>query len=396
MLALTLSNPLLAASSRADADDMFNIVVGIGRQHDDNLFRLPAGTPPETALGKSTKSDEITVTTLSLRLKQHYSLQRFELEGNLVDYRYRTFDHLDFIARNYAAAWRWHLTPALHGNLTSDRKEALNNYSDFTAYGTRNIRTDENHRFDAVYEIDGVWRALAGLGQTTRTNSQPFLEEADTQIDSVEGGLRYDFRSGSSLSYVMRSGRGEYFKRDQPLAATQFDTAFDQRENELRLIWRTSVKTTIDARAAYLEREHDHFGQRDYAGTVGNLNLDWKITDKTTLTAGLGRELSSYQSATSSYASTDRFALGALWQISGKTALRGRYEYAQRDYHGAIVASPLGERRDTLRNYMIGLEWRPLRALTLNATLQKDKRGANQPGLGYSSTQAGISAQFSF
>ena len=403
-LAVLLTLLLVAPLVRADADDTVNVTAGATVQHNDNLFLLPSSANPALVLGKSTKADDIAISSLALKLSKPYSLQRFELEASLVDYRYRTFDYLNFTAFNYAAAWRWSLTPYLHGNLTSDRKQALNSFADYTGYGTRNLRTDENTRLDGIFEMSGSWRLLGGLAQSTRTNSQLFVQEGDTRLNTAEGGVRYDFRSGSSLSYIARNSRGEYFNRPQPLPfPTLADNRFDQRENEVRLLWQVTGKTFVDARVAYLSRNHDHFGARDYAGNVGNLNFVWNVTSKSTLTAGAARELSSYQfsagnplSGATSYISTDRLTLGALWQISAKTALRGRYDHAQRDYRGAIAASPLNDRLDTLRSAMVSLEWQPLRTLLLSTSLQNDQRAANQAGLDYQSTVAGVSAQVSF
>jgi len=405
LLAALLPMLLMTPHARADADDTVKVTVGATVVHDDNLFRLSSSADPNVVLGKPTKGDDITISSLALKLNKPYSLQRFELEASLVDYRYRTFDYLNFTALNYAAAWRWSVTPFLHGNLTSDRAQTLNSFSDFTGYGTRNLRTDENTRFDGVFEVSGSWRLLGGLAQSTRTNSQLFVQEGDTRLNTVEGGLRYDFRSGSSLSLVARDGRGVYFNRPQPLSfPSLFDNRFDQRENEVRLFWPVTGKTFIDARAAHVSRTHANFGERDYAGNVGNVNVIWNVTGKTVLTATVAHELNSYQFAansapplgTTSYVSIDRFALGALWQVSAKTALRGRYDYAQRNYRGAIAPSPFNDRVDTLRSTLLALEWQPLRTLLLSTSLQNDRRAANEPGLDFASTALRLTAQISF
>jgi len=107
--------------------------------------------------------------------------------------------------------------------------------------------------------------------------------------------------------------------------------------------------------------------------------------------ASLGRELSSYQSENSNVVSTDRFSIGPLWQITEKTALRGRYDYAQRDYRGSV-----SDRVDHLRTAMIALEWKALRTLTVSASLQDERRNSNVPGQDFKSMQAGIAAQMAF
>lgn len=376
-LAALLPLLLVAQYARAAEGDTLNVIAGVAVQHDDNIFRTSSNA----------KSDNTTRSTLGLKIDKRYSLQRFELEASLVDYHYSTFDELNVTARNHAAAWRWSLTPYLHGNLTSSRKETPNN-SDSAGDISRNLSTDENQRFDGVLEVSGSWRVLGGVARSTRTNNSQFtpeegiLEEDDNRLNTAEAGLRYDFPSGSALSYIARNGRGKYL--NQP-----GDNRFDQRENEIRLIWPVTGKSTVDLRAAHVERTRTNSGDDDYAGTVGHVNVNWKITDKTSLTAGLGRELSSNQAVTSSQIRADRFTLSPLWRISEKTSLRARYDHSRRDYRGA-------DRVDTVRGALIALDWQALRTLTVSASLQNDRRTSNQPGLDYDRTIAGISALVSF
>lgn len=389
---------LLAAGPPAPAatNDTLDLAAGIAVQHDDNLFRLSSNADASAVLGKPAKADDTTITTISLRLDKHLSLQSVELKASVSEHRYRSFDYLNYLARDYAATWHWQLTPYLHGNLSSDRAESLNSFIDYTGYRTRNLRTDENRRFDSVFEVGSAWRILAGVVQTTRTNSELFSQEGDNQLNSAEGGLRYDFRSGASLSVLKRNGRGEYFNRPQPLAASLLDNRFDQNEDEIRLHWPVTGKATLDLRAARIERTHAHFSERDFAGPVGTIGLNWKITDKTSLTASLGRELSSYQSVASSSIRTDRLMVSPSWQIGRKTTLRGRYDYARRDFRGAVAASPLADRFDTLHSALLALEWQPVQDLVLNASLQNDRRASNLPGYDYGSNMAAVSARFTF
>jgi len=262
--AVTVTAPGVMAGARADQDDTVSVVAGYALRHEDNLFRLPPGADTRAATGKSARSDTVDMTSLGLRVNKRYSLQRIQLEADLIDYRYRTFDYLNFTARNYAAAWHWQLTPAFRGTLSSRRTEALNSFNDFTGYRTRNIRVDKNHRLDGVFELHGAWRLLGGMAQSERTNSETFLEESDTRLDTVEAGVRRDFTSGSAPVALLREGRGEYTHRPELSATRQLDNAFEQSEQELLLHWPVSAKTTLQGRLAHLERRRQGCFHRRY------------------------------------------------------------------------------------------------------------------------------------
>ena len=389
--------PLVASFGvHADADDTFTLNAGINLQHDSNLFRLPSDADTQALLGTSTRSDLMTITSAGLKFNKQYSLQRFELDATMIDYRYRTFDHLDYTAFNYAGAWRWSVTPKLHGNLTLRRNESLNSYTDYSGYSVRNLRTEENQRFDGVYEIDGAWRLIGGISRSSTSNSQAVEQDSDTRSTSVDAGIRYSFPSGSALSYVVRAGHGKYTNRTQLNPWYQQDNAFDDYENELRLTWAVTGKTTIDTRLAHFSRKHEHYDDRDYSGVTGNININWQATGKTRITAGWTRELASSQSLSSSYVVTDRLSLAPYWQISDKTGLRLRYEYARRDYRGAIYPVLQDGRTDNVQNGQIALEWQPYRSLFITTSLQTDKRDSNTANRDYDSTMFNVSAQMSF
>lgn len=387
---------LAAGSAVADQFDTFNITLGATAMHDSNLFRLSSSANPTALLGTSQKSDTIRATTVGLKFAKDYSLQRFELEASLVDYRYNTFDYLDFTARNYSAAWRWALTPRLKGNLTRAQTEALNSFTDYSNYRQQNIRTNINTRFDGDFELGAAVHIIAGISQNESTNSKIFLAEGDSTYDSADFGLRYVFRSGASVSLVQRQGSGDYTNRKQPIPIGLYDNGFDQNDTELRAVWPVTAKTRLEGRIAHTERKHDHYAQRNYDGTVGNFNVNWDITAKTRFTATASRELTSYQTLYSSYYQTDRIVVSPYWQISAKTGLRLRYDYSQRDYLGAIATTTFNDRRDTTKLGSIAFEWAPFNNTLVTASLQNEKRSSNKPSQDYDSTMGTLSAQYTF
>lgn len=394
---LGLALPVLCAQAvRADTGDSFNIVAGISAVYDDNLFRLPPGVDPQPFLGESTKADINTISSVSLRFNKPYSLQRIELEATAVNSRYQTFDYLNFTAFNYNGAWRWALTPYFHGNLTASRVETPNSYEQYTGYRIKNLRTTENQRFDGVLELDGVWRLVGGVARSTSTNSEIFVQEGDSRINSADAAIRYDFLSGSSLSYRYKAGHGEYTNRPVPIPVVLLDNRFDDVENAILLKWRLTAKTTIDARVGHFQRTSADFSQRSFGGNVGNLNVNWEITSKTGLAASIAQDLTSYQQLSSSYIRARRFSLDPYWQMSAKTALRFRYAFSRSEYLGAIAPTPLNGRVDDLSTAMIAFEWQPTRTAVLSASVQSQKRDSNLPNFDYHANMIYLMAQLTF
>jgi exopolysaccharide biosynthesis operon protein EpsL len=374
--------------------------------YDSNIFRLPSSFPIQH------RSDQVITSTGTLSFNKTYSMQRFEANGSIVDNRYQNNDYLNFIAKNGTATWHWYLTPYFYGRLLGDHREALQNFADITGLPNstnRNIRLQDSLRFEGVFELDGAWRLVGGVSYDKRTNTRLLVQDFDNQVISVEGGLRYAFPSGSSLTYKVRSGYGEFYKREQPLQAQLFDNRFDEMEHELRLVWPVTGKTSIDGRVGHLARNHAHFPQRDFDGFVGNLNLNWGVTAKTRVLIGWARDLVNFQLApgqfagspifqqfSSSYVAANRVFIAPVWQITEKVSLRLRYDFALRDHLGAVESLPGGDRTDKHHSGLIALDWQPLRALFLSGALHRDHRSSDHRGFNFDSSAASVSARLNF
>ena len=383
------------AAAWAQDSDTFQLKASAALSTDSNLFRLPANANTSALIGKSSAAEQIASTTVGLSLNKAYSLQRIELDLNLVDYKYQNFDYLSFTARNYNAAWRWALTPRLRGNLTTDRTERLNSFADNQNLNTRNQRTNTNTRLDAVYDLGGSWRALGGVLQSRQTNQQTVLDEGDYSANSADLGVRYDLTSGSSLAYTRKTTRGQYL--DRALSnASLLDDEFNQSTDEFKLRWLFSGDNSVSLSASYINRTHPHFSQRDFSGLATGINVNWALSAKTALAASWARDLSSYQTSTTNYTQTDRLTLGPVWQLSPKALVSLRYAVAQQDFLGAPTALAAAQRSDTTRDTSLAFEWQPYQHITLSASLQNSTRSSSQANLDFDSNIANISAQISY
>lgn len=384
-----------SAPALAQVEDTFKLSAAYSQQTDSNLFRLPAGANVTALTGKPSAAEQISITSLGLSFNKAYSLQRFELNLGLIDYQYQNFSYLSFAAHNYDAAWRWSVTPRLHGNLTTERTETLNSFADYQGFDQRNQRTNTNTRFDAAYELNGSWRLLAGVAQSSQTNQQALVAEGDYNTTSADLGLGFAYASGSSFTYALKNTNGTYLNRVLPSTGLH-DDGFHQIDHELKLQWVLSDKSVANLSATHLSRTHPHHAQLNYSGLTTAVDFNWNITGKSALTARWARELSSYQTSNASYRQTDRFSLGPVWQVSPKAAIRLRHEFAKTNYLGSPTGVVTTQRSDTTRDTSLSFDWQPYQSLTLSASLQNASRVSSLAGVDFDSDMATFSAQFTF
>ena len=380
----------------ADSADTFNVSAGYTVQTDSNLFRLPASSNAVAALGTTKKSERIDVTSVKLTLDKAYSLQRFQLTASYDDYHHQNFDYLNFGGLSYSGAWLWSFTPRVRGVLTAERKEALNNFADVGGITIRNVRTDSSVKFEGEGDLGAAVRLLGGVSQSRRTNEVAVIQEGDSSVDSLIAGMAYVFPSGNSVAYRFRKGSGDSTNR-LATAAAQLPTGFDEREHEVRAGWKLTGKTSLNARLSWLDRAHRGLPERDFDGPTANLGVTWNPTAKTSVAAGAARSLSSYQTASSSYITSNRLNVAPTWRATEHISLRLNYDYLVQTYEGALPGQGLPEnRRDVTRFAVVALDWRPRPFFSMTVSVQNQRRSSNTPGFDFNSNAANIGALVNF
>lgn len=390
----------------ADDQDPFNFTLGAAAHYEDNLFRLSDSTDTRAAIGKSQRSDRVLITNAGIKIDKPYSLQRFQLDANVLDSRYDTNSNLDYTAFNYRAAWLWQLTPNVSGILSADQQQILNNFSDFRGFNnqinnTRSVQTNESRLFKIDGLIGGGIHLLGGLSNIRSRNSTTFNAVGDYEQNGVEAGVKYVAPSENAITLMQRESRGNFQGRVAD-PVTQLDSGFDQHETEVILDWRLSGKSVINAHLGYIDRQYDHFSSRDYDGATGLLSYTWEPTGKLRVNASLSRKLYGFQQSVNSYYVDNTFSISPLWQVAARTSLRLRYDYSQRDYFGAIV--PIAERRkDHVQLFLLAADWKATRTITISGMLQHEKRDSNfndvnsiNGDLNYDANSATINAQLLF
>jgi exopolysaccharide biosynthesis operon protein EpsL len=386
---------LVAAAGGAMADELDTLQFRASQsfQHDSNIFRLSDQANTQAILGRPERSDTVSTTTVGIKLNKPVGLQRFELGANFEVNKYSRFSSLDFNALSYAAAWRWSLTPSFHGNLTTDRREYIDNTADIQNQGQVNRRTDKATVLDAEYEVDGVWRLLGGVFQRDSKSSRPFVFQGDSKITGNEVGFRYQFPYATSLAYRFKNSTGEYSNNFFPGIA---GSDFKDREHEVRGEWRPGGRSTLNGRISHFARKHDTLPLRDFSGVTGQLDWNYEFTGKTSAAAGIVREIGSYQTNNASYFQGTRVFVAPKWNATEKITLLARYDYGIRDFKGPLPGFAATDRRDRLQLASFSAEYQALRELKLRAWVQQDKRKSNEFGADYKSNAVGVSAEASF
>lgn len=377
----------LARPAAADQYDVLNIVVGGSVTYDSNLFRLPG-------LLFDPQSETISTAYAKLLIDKPYGQQRFVVDVTGTVYRYDRFSQLDFTGLDYRAAWLWHVTPRVSGTLSADRVEVPVSFEDSRSF-RRNVRISERRAFTLDGWVTGGWHLLLGVRQSDQTSEQLLQPESDFREYTGELGVKYAARSGSSISLTGRSTDGNYINRVFNVV-TLDDTGFRQYDTELTGSWILGEKSDLFGRLTYLDRRHDHFAQRDFSGTAGEVRYAWKPTSKLSLNLSARREIVPWQDLLSNYRVNNVLSFAPTWRATAKTTVQMRLARTYSNFPSSPFLAAVPERNDTTSLALVGVDWSPLRNVSVNASLQRQIRSSSDPFVEYDATIARIGASLTF
>ncbi|MFQ6334967.1 XrtB/PEP-CTERM-associated polysaccharide biosynthesis outer membrane protein EpsL [Methylophilus sp. 3sh_L] len=352
-----------AGTAYADELDTLQFNTSVSRAYDDNLFRVK----------NNQTSDQITTYTAGVKLDKTYSLQRIIADISYVDYKYQNSSFLDFDAINYDAKWLWSLTPALTGTLSTSKNKTLNGFSDFRLL-TQNIRTTDVNQFRTEYSPYKVWSLIAGVTESDVQNSQTFNAIAQYKATALDYGAKYNFASGSNLTFLAHNRDGKF---DRPLNQNAlFDNGFTENEFEVDFILKPTGKSNLTSKIGHLSREYDNFTVRNYDVWIGYVRYDLLLTGKIKASIDLTRSASPFETEYSTYSLIDSATLGLNYLFSEKISISLTGRLAERDFKKRVLATA-PSRSDEEKSISASISWRPIKNLGLTLSSIRSSRDAS-------------------
>ncbi|MFD0930256.1 XrtB/PEP-CTERM-associated polysaccharide biosynthesis outer membrane protein EpsL [Methylophilus glucosoxydans] len=355
---------LYLANTHADEFDTFQFSTSVNRTWDNNLFRL----------SDNERSDQITTYSAGVKFDKRYSLQRFIVNVNYLDYKYQRNDFLNFDTINYDATWQWSLSPSLTGTLLSSRTRALNGFGDFRLL-TQNIRTNATNQFRAEYSPYKVGALIAGFTETRLENSQTFNAQTDFDATAFDYGARYNFPSGTNMTLLGHKRQSHYSNRVlSPILL--FDNGYSEDEFEFDIVFKATGKSNLSSKLAHLSREYDNYSVRDYGVWYGNIKYDLFLTGKLKTSFDFSRVVGAFESSYSTYTVTDAVSVNTSYFVSEKLILSVNGRYAKRDFKQAVVPDR-PSRNDDERSIGAAVTWQPVKSVSVIVNTTKSSRDAS-------------------
>lgn len=391
----------LAAATPAGAGpgDALQVVASLAYGHDDNLLRVPDGSPGFD----NTRADSWWTREAGLVFDRTWGRQRIAAVARLSKSDFDHFRQLNYDGKDLQANWYWQLGNHLQGKAGASYQQVLAPYTDFLST-ERNLRKTRSSYVDGSWRFHAAWQVRAGFQRDRYeydATSQRFNNRTE---EAPELELDYLARSDSTVGLVARRVKGRYpFLR--PVGPFNLNNDFTQDELKARVKWNASGATIVEALAGHTRRKQPSFGEGTTSGLTGKVKATWQPHGKMTWTAAVWRDFAALESTIVSYTLNKGASAGAQWDASAKIRVNADVAVERRNYNarGNSIPGIPGARlndalKDSLRTATVRATWSPRPTVQVAAGYAHQARsGAAALGTGsFTSNSVTLSASAQF
>ncbi|GAB4166584.1 MAG: hypothetical protein Fur0039_03590 [Rhodocyclaceae bacterium] len=383
-----------AGGARADEGDVLNFFAGASLTRDDNVFRLPEGLGLVGGTGFTAggqRSDAVRNLFMGATLDKPLGRQMLRGRFTANQVRYQRFDFLDYDGTDAKASWLWRIGKRWDGEASYERSESLTAFDDFRS-PVKNLTRIDTARLAANYWLHPDWTLVASVEGGRGRNSTAIRLPNDYDRDALQAGVRFGPATGNRIGLDLRRTAYHFPNR---AAGSTFGNDQTQHDIEGTARWSFTGKSRLSARAGYRRMSHEERSERDFAAPTARIDYDWTPGGKAALNVALRREISSFETVSTSFIDTRAVSVSPTWTPGAHTQVQGRLEYRLLTYRGDI-GSGLPQREDTGWVAALTASWAPRRFALLSLTVQHDRRDSNTSGLSYRDNLGALSAQLQF
>jgi hypothetical protein len=389
-IALVLATSAHAAEG-PDAADPLDFFVSDEYSYDDNLFRVPENlslidptqADIESLPGRS-EDDYINKISAGVNLRADASRQVLNLGLRFDDVRYQRNDDLDYRGGNANLAFDWQLGSRFLGRVTGlyDRTQA--SYANYLLFD-RDVVATSSYGLEVRYRIGSRFALLGAGNRTSGDHSLTERRDQNFDGDTARFGIEYRTPANNLFAVDYRNTSVEFAGAPDLLDFVRRD--FDEDAPSVLLKYAFTVKTSLEARAGYLERDYLAPAARDYSGEIWSLALRWEPRLAISFDIKAAHDLRSYSDAETDYFEADVLSIGPTWKPREEFKVSTAFTWERQDYIGnglqttfdglPTVSDPA--RKDDVQSVKVAVDYTVREMLGLGLTYQRFQRDSNRP-----------------
>ncbi|MBK9135698.1 MAG: MtrB/PioB family outer membrane beta-barrel protein [Betaproteobacteria bacterium] len=392
-LALACIASLASAGALAQEPNPYYVGASQSLVRESNLFRVDDAASPTR--------DTVSVTSLLAGIDQPIGRQRLFADFALRAVRHDESKDLNHTGGNLLVGLDWSAADAFEGRLSASRDRALARYGadlGFTAASGKVLQTADEFVARGQYGLVSLLSLEAGY---TRRELDFSVESGNAfEQDTVSAGVKYRPGGALTLGLGVRRTDGSFPYAGPTGAAVRSDD-YDRNDVDLQAVWVPTGASMLTARLSRTSEDHEGFVVREVRTTTGLVSWNYKPTGKLGVTASYVRDTGaettfSQRTPGAAAVSSPLATAGQVevdYLVTGKIKAQLMARRLNRDLVDATGVLPAGE--DSLTEYRLGVEWSPLRSLTVGCGVGRERRStASALSYAYSANVTRCMAQF--
>jgi exopolysaccharide biosynthesis operon protein EpsL len=370
---VALIGSLFSVPALAELSDTLHPFVSASINHDDNLFRLSDDRLRLIDGGADTYRSVIG----GLNFKRPVERQLFSGTAKFSRVNFDRNSQLDYTGKDLSGEWRWFLAAHFDGHIGGSYKQVLASFSDFHS-DQLNVRVTKTQYADGTWRFHPSWQLRTGYTNDRYTYDLVSERNNDRTEEAGMAGVDYLAASGSTIGFQFRRLKGSY-PYQQSLGAG-FDNGYVQQEEKINILWLATGSTQVMFLGGWVQRKHNFQADRDDIGTNGRLIVNWAPVERVNLVAQTWREFGAIEGALVNSALSKGASGGATWDFSAKIQAVANLKHEKREFtpfSGAGVLLSSASLSDSSNLASVGLVYKPLRSISLQASAFRDRRSGS-------------------
>lgn len=368
---------------RAAPEDVVQAYVSASVMHDDNLLRLSSA--------QAAVADTIQQDTLGLKVNWRQGRQQVLLDASINQTRYSNLTSLGYQATNLQSRWNWQLGNSLSGDMGYSRSTSQSSFAELHQ-AVNNLNTRQEKFADGAWQIQPSWRLNGGMTQSTYSVASNSVLGNESTGYTV--GATFTPLSGNEIG--IRSNRlVQSYPVLQVVSNVPVDNGFTQDQLLATVNWNYSGHIRLYGQAGVVSRAHNQVTVRDFSGKTMHGTLSWLGSGKTQIDLSAWDELDAYDDLVTNSAQSKGVSVNAVWSPTGKLNMSVRGQQLKRDFIlNPNTQAPL--RQDTVNSSSFSVNYQPVRAVNLSASMQAERRSSTLDNIDYADNTINLGLYFVF
>lgn len=389
-----LVGTLFSAPASAQFSETFHPFASVAVNHDDNLYRVSDARAATIEHPSDTYRSVFAGLVVDLPVER----QQFNATLKFSRVSFEKNDQLDYNGKDLSGEWRWVLGNQLNGRIGGSYTEVLAPFEDFSTVSGRNIRKVRREFAEGNWRFHPSWQLRTGVTEDRYTYELLSQRVNDRTERSVMAGADYLASSGSTIGVQLRRLKGSYPYQAQ---LGLDDNGYEQDEQKINILWLATGTTQVVFLGGWVQRKHNFYSARDENGTNGRLITSWKPESRLQFTGQLYREFGAIEGAFVNSALVKGASVNGTWDITAKIQATANLKHEKRDfspYSNSGVVLSAEQLNDSSNQLGFGMVYKPLRTVSLQASVFRDRRsGSAAAGTNtYTANGASLSATLQF